>query len=71
MNTPDKLRAKLRALQALRGYDAEKMGIWIHATGRTWQRRMKEPETLTVGELLRLEKCFGTSLIDTTLGGTK
>ena len=66
MKTKDKeLASKLRALQAYRSYSHDDMGIKIHASRRTWLRKLAKPETFTVAELIRLEKCFGTKLLET------
>lgn len=71
MTKTEELAAKIRAFQAAKGYDTHEMGIRIHASPSTWLRRIRKPGTLTVDELIRLEKCLGTSLLDTKIGGAK
>lgn len=65
MKRTEELAAKLKALQALKGYGSKEMGVKIHASQTTWNRRLNNPGSMTVAELIRLEKAFGVTLLNT------
>ena len=64
MTKTEALSAKLRALQAFKGYDSGQMATKLHVCPRTWLKRVSDPGSMTVDELLRIEKAFGISLLD-------
>lgn len=74
MKEPDRaeqLRRKIKSLQALYDYDSQKMGVWIHTSDRTYNRKVRNIESMRVSDLLRLEKVLHTNLIDVNVGMEK
>jgi hypothetical protein len=65
MTKEEALGKKLRALQALKGYDSRQMAVKLHMCSKTWLKRLSDPGSMTVEELVRAEKCFGASLLNT------
>ncbi len=57
------IRNRVKAWMVLHDMSSERMAVKMRMSKRTWQRRMQEPETLSVMEVEKIEKITGLDLI--------
>ena len=65
---PVLLRRKIKALQTLYDINNEKMATKLHMSQRSYERRLSDPESMKVADIIRLEKVLHTDLLNVEKG---
>lgn len=65
------IRTRLNGLMRLNGVKYGMLGIIIERTPQTVSKRMQNPETFTVDELIKISKFFKVDLAELVGGWTK
>ena len=60
----DKIRANLYTLSRREHYDHATCAAIIRKSVSTYERKLREPNTFTIGELELLSRCFRVTLQD-------
>lgn len=63
MTKAEKLRRQIKAGQQLKAFSNGDMAIKMHMSLGQYNRRLGNPEKITFGELIRLEKILQISLL--------
>ena len=61
--TPEKIVEEIRVGQIRKNYKTDELAIKMHLSVHQLRRRLKEPEVISVGELVRFEKVLGIKLL--------
>ena len=64
MTDSQKVKRAIKSRQVMMGLSNSDMACRMHMSLPTWNRRLSKPETLTVKELLRLEKILKFKLLE-------
>lgn len=61
---PMLLRRKIKALQVLYDIDNAKMATKLHMSQRSYERRLSDPESIKIADIVRLEQVLHTELLN-------
>lgn len=63
MTDSQKVRRTIKSRQVMLGLSNSDMACHMHMSLSSWNRRLRDPRTLTVEELIRLEKVLKFKLL--------
>ena len=63
MNTSDEVKRNIRSRMELLGYTNQEMACRMHMSLSSWNRRMRNPSSINVSELIKIENVLKFKLL--------